>query len=216
MSENEIKDNDEKLENAISDNDYTMEVKQSFFAKLFNRKNQQALPDPNRKVKTTGMSIDFMWKMRTLRADAMDWIADRMDAIKNMFSGNKEVEDEYKNGFKKQVIGQEEEINLEDLAKEGPVNQIIMPQVKQQVPSVANKGTMIDNSKTAEDVRREAAETGVEVEDITLDDTFEKTEEAKVEDKKTEAPAKVGIEVGDIELGHEDPNLNKEDNSEER
>ena len=69
--------NEEKLENAIPDNDYTMEVKQGFFSKLFNREPKKALPDPNRKVKTTGLSIDFIWKMRTLRADAMEWMENK-------------------------------------------------------------------------------------------------------------------------------------------
>ena len=82
MSENEL-NNEEKLENAIPDNDYTMEVKQGFFSKLFNREPKKALPDPNRKVKTTGLSIDFIWKMRTLRADAMEWMENRMDDLKN-------------------------------------------------------------------------------------------------------------------------------------
>lgn len=199
MSENELNNNDEKLENAIPDNDYTMEVKQGFFAKLFNREPKKALPDPNRKVKTTGLSIDFIWKMRTLRADAMEWMENRMDDLKNLFSGGNKEESASKNSFKKQVIGQEEEISLEDLAEKGPVNQIIMPQVRQQNLGNAERTTLVDNAKSAEDVRKEAEESGMEVADLELDGSIEKTKEE--ETKKPEEKPKTGIEVGDIELG---------------
>lgn len=206
MSENELNEKDEKLENAIPDNDYTMEVKQGFFSKLFNREPKKALPDPNRKVKTTGLSIDFIWKMRTLRADAIEWMESRMDDIKNLFSGGNKAENENKNGFKKQVIGQqEEELSLEDLAEKGPINQIIMPQVRQQQITATEK-TLIDNSKTAEDVREEAEELGIEVADLELDEGFEKVPE----EKKSEEVQKPTIEVGDIELGKESPNVVKD------
>ena len=197
MSENEL-NNEEKLENAIPDNDYTMEVKQGFFSKLFNREPKKALPDPNRKVKTTGLSIDFIWKMRTLRADAIEWMENRMDDLKNLFSGGNKAESASKNTFKKQVIGQEEEISLEDLAEKGPVNQIIMPQIRQQNIGVVEKTTLVDNAKSAEDLRKEAEEAGIEVADLELDGSFEKTKE---EVKKPEDKPKTGIEVGDIELG---------------
>lgn len=211
MSENELNNNEEKLENAISDNDYTMDVKQGFFSKLFNRESKKALPDPNRKVKTTGLSIDFIWKMRTLRADAIEWMENRMDDLKNLFQGGNKEEVANKNTFKKQVIGQQEtEVSLEELAQSGPVNQIIMPHVKQ--PNLGQAGkTLVDNAKSAEDVRNEAEEAGIEIEDIELDDNFSKNAEEKK--KEPEVKVNTGIEVGDIELGNERQNsdLEKED-----
>ena len=186
MSENELNEKDEKLENATPDNDYTMDVKQGFFSKLFNREPKKALPDPNRKVKVTGLSIEFIWKMRTLRADAIDWMESKMEDIKNLFSGGNKAENENKNGFKKQVIGQQEELSLEDLAEKGLVNQIIKHQVRQHQITATEK-TLIDNSLTAEEVRAEAEELGMEVADLEVDDGFEnkkETEEIKVEENK--------------------------------
>lgn len=204
MSENELNENEEKLENAIPDNDYTMDVKQGFFSRIFNRQEQpKALNDPNKKVKVvvSPFSIDFMWRMRTLRADAMEWIGDRIDDIKNLFSGNKsEVEEEVKNTMNTKIIGQDEpELTDEQVTAK---NQILQ-RAERIVNKTADKGqTLINNSKTAEDIRKEAEEKGVSLEELELNDDFDKA--LVEEEKKQETPQpKTGMEAGEISVGQE-------------
>lgn len=223
---NEIDEDKELHNNSASLKDYEIEVEEperkGFFASIVDRiknGNSTKLLDSGDKqtFQKTNRSISSMWTIASLRRSIME----KLENINKSFFRTPENIDQ--SNITREVIGQTPK-SIDDLAQANaktttfepviPIAKSAQLRAERIIPQPVKNG-IINNAKTAEDVRQE--NTGLKVEEVTISEDF--VEEKSLEDtnidsltagdiinsKLTKAkenePEKPAIEVAEITVG---------------
>lgn len=94
-------------------------------------------------------------------------------------------------------------INVSTIETQAPTkSEVIMPKAPQIVTKAAQAKGIIDNAKTAEDVRAEASENGLKLEELDIDkDAIEEIKESTKTTDLTQYTTQHQIDAGEINVG---------------
>lgn len=212
---NEIDSKKSSHSKSAPSEDYIIEVeepeKKGFFAKILDRirrgnDTKMLTSGEIRTFETTDRSIESMWNRASLRQKLMEKIESLNNAIFRS-ERNEQVNTMDRVVIGKDTVGKDDK-TVEDLTQSVQAVERVIPQ-SQNPAQQANKGIIvpvskgiINNSKSAKDVREEEEPNGLKLEEIEVEENeIDKDVDSKINESERQAQESPKETISSIEAG---------------